>query len=119
MSMFTQYTLAFLKKPNDILRGKPKKWRLAFENNNKDLKTETTIQLRVPVCGEYYLFFFGEIEKCLKLDLFPSHSQEARVGGFFPFKSFCKASPIVPGFSGDAIEAESEKLSKSVSFDFL
>ena len=69
------------------------------------------------MCGEYYLFFFGEIEKCLKLDLFPSHSQ-ARVGGFFPFKSFCKASPIVPGFSGDAIEAESEKLSKSVSFDF-
>ena len=68
----------------------------------------------------FSLVFSGveKIEKCLKLDLFPSHSQ-ARVGGFFPFKSFCKASPIVPGFSGDAIEAESEKLSKSVSFDFL
>ena len=50
MSMFTQYTLAFLK-PNDFLRGKPKKWRLAFENNNKVLKTETTIQLSAVVVG--------------------------------------------------------------------
>ena len=62
VNVYLVYTLAFLKKPNDFLRGKPKKWRLAFENNNKDLKTETTIQLRVPVCGEYYHFFSGRLK---------------------------------------------------------
>ena len=121
MSMFTpQYTLA-LQKPNDFLQGKPKNDVSLLKITISFWKLRQPFNNWVPVVVSLsIIFFFGgeKIEKCLKLDLFPRNSQ-ARVGRFFPFKSFCKASPIVPGFSGDAIEAESEKLSKSVSFDFL